>query len=285
VNTDLKKKLNILLWWLFFKNTVMNKAEDFKHIDDFNQAIHKDLHEVVFTPWHELGSIVEDVAKLSRRLKNNTLPSNKLGLYILGVKPQDGDSVIMLYLGIAVGAKSGGVRNRVSNHFSYSQNDTAGKQSGPLEGARAINLRGTYYASYYECTDAEFCDRIESVILYKYDFICNYEKKQVRSRRIPDLVSLFNTTDVNSVESDSESINAVVEEPVTNIRTKVMGLPVRKAKRVAVKELATATATATASTVVGQTNVYVSCGCGKNHTVSSCILSINCACGSVFKFN
>jgi hypothetical protein len=264
----------------------MNKAEEFKHIDDFNQAIAKDLPDVVFTPWHELGSIVEDMPKLSRRLKNNTLPSNKLGLYILGVKPQDGASVIMLYLGIAVGAKSGGVRNRVSNHFSYSQNDTAGKQSGPLEGARAINLRGTYYASYYECTDAEFCDRVESVILYKYDFICNYEKKQVRSRRIPDLVTLFNAGDVDSIESESESINAV-EEPVANIRTKVMGLPVRKAKKVVVKESATATAAAALATptVVGQSNVYVSCGCGKNHTVSSCILSINCACGSVFKFN
>ena len=259
----------------------MNKAEDFKHIDDFNQALNKDLPEVVFTPWHELGSIVEDMTKLSRRLKNNTLPSNKLGLYILGVKPHDGASVIMLYLGIAAGAKSGGVRNRVSNHFSYSQNDTAGKQSGPLEGARAINLGGTYYASYYECTDAEICDRIESVILYKYDFICNYEKKQVRSRRIPDLVSLFNADDVVSVESDYESINGVVEEPAHNIRTKVMGLPVRMVKKKVVKEAATAAA----ATVVSQSNVTASCGCGKNYTVSSCILSINCACGSVFKFN
>lgn len=249
----------------------MNKAEDFKSITDFNTAINKDLPDVVFTKWHELGSIVEDVAKLSRRLKNNTLPMKKLGLYILGVKPPDSTAVIMLYLGIAAGPKSGGVRNRVSNHFSYSQNDTAGKQSGPLEGARAINLGGEYFASFYECSDAEICDRIESVILYKYDFICNYEKKQVRNRRIPDLVSLFNAVDdVN--ESESESVNE--EEPVPNIRETVMGLPVRKAKKKVV-----------AKAVAASGNVYVGCGCGKKHTVSSCVLSITCVCGSVFKFN
>jgi hypothetical protein len=260
---------------LFLKNTVMNKAEEFKHIDDFNLAINKDLPEVVFTPWHELGSIVEDVAKLSRRLKNNTLPSNKLGLYILGVKPSDTAAVIMLYLGIAVGPKSGGVRNRVSNHFSYSQNDTAGKQSGPLEGARAINLGGTYYASYYECGDAELCDRIESVILYKYDFICNYEKKQVRSRRIPDLVTLFNELDA---DSDTESSGTVV---TPNIRETVMGLPVRKVKKKG--PAPAATATAPLGSVVH--NVLANCGCGKNYQASSSILTISCSCGTVFKFN
>ena len=254
----------------------MNKAEDFKSIADFNSAINKDLPDVVFTKWHELGAIVEDVAMLSRRLKNNTLPMKKLGLYILGVKPPDSTAVIMLYLGIAAGPKSGGVRNRVSNHFSYSQNDTAGKQSGPLEGARAINLGGTYFASFYECSDAEICDRIESVILYKYDFICNYEKKQVRNRRIPDLVALFNAVDdVN--ESESESV--VEEEPVPNIRETVMGLPVRKAKKKVVASTSAAVAGA------GAGNVYVGCGCGKKHTVSSCVLSITCVCGSVFKFN
>jgi len=251
----------------------MNKAEDFKTIADFNAAINKDLPDVVFTPWHELGSLVEDVGKLSRRLKNNTLPVNKLGLYILGVKRPDSPSVIMLYLGIAAGPKSGGVRNRIVNHFSYSQNDTAGKQSGPLEGARAIALAGTYYASYYECTDVELCDRIESVILYKYDFICNYEKKQVRSRRIADLVTLF---DVDS-DSDSESCNIIEEGPVPNIRQTVMGLPVKH------EPVLHANQVPVLPVKKGPT-VYIGCGCGKNHTVSSCVLSVSCACGSVFKF-
>ena len=196
----------------------MIKAETFKTPEDLNLAINADLPGVVFTKWFELGGIVEDLSKQMRRLKNNTLPTNKRGVYILGVKPDGVDCIYMFYLGVACGEKSGGVRNRVRNHFSYSQNDTISSESGPLACARAINMTGQYYASFYECNDAELCDRYESVILFKYDFICNVGKKQVRVRRIPDLIKLCG---VGGESADSDDEEAHTE--ATNVGPNVTG--------------------------------------------------------------
>ena len=314
------KKLNRLS----FKNRgkiTMNKAEDFKTVEDLNVAINADLPAVVFTKWLELGGIVENLDKKERRLKNNTLPTNKRGLYILGVKPDGSDNIYMIYLGVACGEKSGGVRNRVRNHFSYSQNDTLGSESGPLACARAINMKGQYYACFYECNDAELCDRYESVILFKYDFICNVGKKQVRVRRIPDLIKLCC---VGGESADSDDEEAHTE--ATNVGPNVTGaepfgrvplaepvpvpvpvpVPPVPAPPVPVFEPSMSEATiirakalglpylkkrqsAQKNTPVSQDlenacSTYAVCGCGKTFKASANLLSISCNCGCIFTF-
>jgi hypothetical protein len=315
------KKLNRLP----FKNRgkiTMNKAEDFKTVEDLNVAINADLPAVVFTKWLELGGIVENLDKKERRLKNNTLPTNKRGLYILGVKPDGSDNIYMIYLGVACGEKSGGVRNRVRNHFSYSQNDTLGSESGPLACARAINMKGQYYACFYECNDAELCDRYESVILFKYDFICNVGKKQVRVRRIPDLIKLC-CGGVESSDSDVEG----ADDKATNVGPPSVGPPsvgppsvgppsvgppsvgppsvgppsvgppsVSEAANIREKVLGlpakkrrrvqknTAVSTPVLPSVANISSTYAVCGCGKTFKASANLLSISCNCGCIFTF-
>lgn len=269
----------------------MNKAEDFKTIEEFNAEILKDLPLVAFSRWFELGSLVEDLEKQSRRLKNNTLPNNKLGLYIMGVKLPGSEEITMIYFGIAVGPKSGGVRNRATAHFSYSQNDGAGRESGLLAAARALGLVGTYYASYYGCEDPEICDRIESVVLYKYDFICNYEKKRVRARRIPDLVKLLSASEMAESEEEQEEEN-VIEVPATvtadsvksQIREQLSRLPIRKSRQ-GTATVSTPASTAGVAVAAVETVAVAYCGCGKTHKANRCNVTIICCCGTTFKFS
>jgi len=220
------------------------KAETIKSIEIFNESLEKALPGVVFSKWILLGNLVEDIKKQTRRLNNNTLPTNKNGVYLIGASI-DG-VVVPIYAGIAAGKTRQGIHNRINNHFRYSQNDRLHKESGPLAGARALNLTPTFYASFYECNDETVCDSIESYILDKYDFACNILKKKVQKRRLEDLTALL--------EKPSETKEAPILEPII----------VKK--------------------IISKKYVSLVCGCSKHYELPVSVSSLECPCGAKFGF-
>jgi len=268
----------------------MNKAENFKSIDEFNATFPK-MH---FSHWYELGPVVEPGPEI-RRLKNNTLPLAKHGLYIVGIKLPGSKDIVMIYFGVAT--LNGGVRNRLENHFRYSQNDRAGKKSGLLVGAKALNMVGTYYASYYVptvetpgATLAErqqlfkkHCESLETDVLSKWDFICNTEKKMVATRRIPDLVKLLVVAE-DDAASVVEEAPAVEEAPVVEEATAVEEAPVVESAVVVESATAVTAVTAVKKEDQERSLIIAICGCGKAYKASHVRLNIKCNCGTLFEF-
>ena len=212
---------------------------------------------VRFSQWYPLGKVIEDLQNKKRRLTKNKLSVGKKGVYIIGVFI---DKIRPIYVGISGDC----VRNRINNHFRYSQNDQLNIESGPLAGIRALNMQHTLYVSYYDCDNAKECDRIETLILQKYDFACNVSKKNIQKRRLEDIIAL-----VKPLEG-------------RQIRAIAMGLPVPAAElpvpATAEKPLYKK------KTIVKKPSLTVSCGCSNNYTVPLSIKSIKCNCGTEFTF-
>jgi hypothetical protein len=218
-------------------------AESIKSIEDFNVSLERALPGVAFSKWYLLGSVVEDIKKEKRYLTNNTLPTGRTGVYVIGALIRD--AIVFIYAGMAAGKTRQGIHNRINNHYRYSQNDRINKESGPLAGARALGLKPTFYASFYDCNDELVCDSIESYILDKYDFACNIAKKKIQKRRLDDLVKLM-------------------ESPLVDEKHPLEPMIVKK-------------------TVIKKF-VNLVCGCNKQYQLPVSVSSLACPCGAKFGF-
>ena len=233
---------------------------------------------VRFSQWYPLGKVIEDLQNKKRRLTKNKLSVGKKGVYIIGVFI---DKIRPIYVGISGDC----VRNRINNHFRYSQNDQLNIESGPLAGIRALNMQHTLYVSYYDCDNAKECDRIETLILQKYDFACNVSKKNIQKRRLEDIIALVKPLEGRQIRAIAMGLPVPAAElpvPAAELPVPAAELPVPAAElpvpATAEKPLYKK------KTIVKKPSLTVSCGCSNNYTVPLSIKSIKCNCGTEFTF-
>jgi len=242
-------------------NKVIN-AETLKTTDEFNEKFSSVMGDVRFSDWIWIGKVDWQPLKEKRLFTHlSNFPNKKNGNYIIAA--QIGDSTVFLYTGIAVGTKKHCIRNRISHHISYSQNDRRGTESGLLKAWEKLPPDTQYYASYFQCDDRVRCNQIETNILQNFDFACNIDKKKLRVLRIEDIVSLY---DVDK-ESVSEPFVEPVLEPLLNPIVEPVLEPATK-KRKVIKVVNT------------NSNVTIVCGCGLKYSEPKNIKHHECPCGA-----